>query len=100
MCTSLLSLTSDVEGALEALEPHLIRQIRDEDGDMVSRAGCALLVLLAGAREHQTEAFLRRFRSSLRGAISAPSFQVRVACHPSNTNEVEAMLEAVGGART
>lgn len=97
---SLLSLSSDVDGALEALEPHLIRQIRDEDGDMVSRAGCALLVLLAGARESQTEAFLRRFRSSLRGAISAPSFQVRVACHPSNTNEVEAMLEAVGGART
>ena len=97
---SLLTLTSDVDGALEALEPHLIRQIRDEDGDMVSRAGGGLLVLLAGARESQTEAFLRRFRSSLRGAISAPSFQVRVACHPSNTNEVEAMLEAVGGART
>jgi DNA-binding response OmpR family regulator len=97
---SLLTLTSDVDGALEALEPHLIRQIRDEDGDMVSRSDGGLMVLLAGARESQTESFLRRFRSSLRGAISAPSFQVRVACHPSNTNEVEAMLEAVGGART
>ncbi|MEJ2541157.1 MAG: hypothetical protein P8188_14510 [Gemmatimonadota bacterium] len=96
---SLLTVTSDVDGALDALEPHLIRQIRDEDGDMVSRAGCALLVLLAGAREHQTDAFLRRFRSSLQGDLSSPSFQVRVASHPSNTNEIGAMLEAIGATR-
>lgn len=96
---SILRVSSDRDDALDALEPHLVREIRDEDGDLVARAGCALLVLLAGARERQTEAFLRRFRSSLRGELSSPSFQVRVASHPSNTNEVEAMLEGVGAGR-
>ncbi|HSM04675.1 MAG TPA: ATPase domain-containing protein [Longimicrobiales bacterium] len=96
---SLLRLTSDREESLDNLEPHLLREIRSEDGDMVTRAGCALLVLLSGARESQTEAFLRRFRSSLRGQLSSPSFQVRVASHPSNTNEVEAMLEGLGAGR-
>jgi len=78
---------SDLEKALSA-------EIRDEDGDMVTRSSDGCLVLLQGARWDSSQAFLTRFRTSLDKRVGRDSgLRAEVMTNPADEDQIEVTLE-------
>lgn len=86
--------------AVSRLEERLAREIRDEDGDLVSRETHRCLILLQGARDGQARSFLTRLRARLRDELGGAEIETVWACHPAHPDEVDALLEGRVGAGT
>jgi KaiC/GvpD/RAD55 family RecA-like ATPase/CheY-like chemotaxis protein len=77
---------ADLENALSA-------EIRDEDGDLVTRAVGACLVLLQGARGEAAQAFLSRVKASLERRFGRdPAFRATVLIHPAEKGQIGVIL--------
>jgi KaiC/GvpD/RAD55 family RecA-like ATPase/CheY-like chemotaxis protein len=96
----ILSFFCVVEAIPDEMDPAdlvrmLLRQVRDEDGDLVTRVGDRCLVLLQGAREGQLSGFLARLRGRVGDATGMPAdaaVRLEVLSHPSQSGRIRSLL--------
>lgn len=85
--------TAPVDGT--EMDHLLLDEIRDEDGDLVTRHAGGHLVLLQGARSHQARPFVDRVLGHFQGREGA--LTVEVLSHPADGPAIRALLEGAGG---
>jgi len=82
--------------SMAELQEALAREIRDEEGDMVTCDGSGCLVLLQGARRDSTHPFLQRFRGSFESRFGQGTLlRVEVMPYPSEKDGVRQTLESL-----
>jgi hypothetical protein len=85
----------------EHLEQLLARQVRAEEGDLVSSHGDRCTVLLQGARETQLGPFLQRLNERLRDAANGKGHEsdtrITVLSHPTDAERIQHLVGSTVG---
>jgi CheY-like chemotaxis protein len=90
---SIVSLHSGA-ASLDDLETAAAKDLRDEDGDLVTSVSNRCVVLLQGARREPAQAFVRRFTERLsRDRADQAVVAWDLLSFPSDAGQIEAMFE-------